>query len=179
MISDFWAAVRAGNLHIPPEVNHNLSEPSLIWSSKTMSGNASRMDCPLTNSHFYREQGLTTFPSVGNWCQMPSAPCVASSPWPTIQHILNECPVVSPKRGSYTWHHNSALMKLVIGQPEERLYADLPGMRALLDNPLSTIPVEILDTPAHSDIVIARKLKRLPWLNCPIQLSWLFTQGKN
>jgi len=38
-------------------------------------------------------------------------------------------------------------------QPGERLYADLPGLRAT-DNPPSTIPAEILDTSARPDIVI-------------------------
>ena len=37
-------------------------------------------------------------------------------------------------------------------QPGERLFADLPGLRA----PPSTIPAEILDTSAHVDIVIVR-----------------------
>ena len=72
-------------------------------------------------------------------CQVPSL----RPPWPTVQHILNGCPV-SLAQGRYTWRHDSALKILANGlreylQPGERLYADLPGLRTT-DNPPSTIP---------------------------------------
>ena len=65
------------------------------------------------------------------------------------------CGIDSPL---YTWRHDSALQTLDRGlkdhvDSEKNLYADLQGMRAS-DNPLATIPLDILVTSARPDIVI-------------------------
>ena len=101
--------------------------------------------------------------------------------WPTVQHILNGCPV-SLSQERYTWRHDSALKILAQGlgkclQPGERLFADLPEMRAT-DNPPATIPAEILDTLARPDIVIVGDGEitlielTVPY-NSPDCLNWL------
>ena len=108
---------------------------------------------PAGQLSFLLRAGSDTLPTPLNlkrWRIRPNAKCpLCDNPWPTVQHILNGCPV-SLSQGRYTWRHDSALKILAIGlkeclQPGERLYADLPGLRAT-DNPPSTILTEILDT---------------------------------
>ena len=89
----------------------------------------------------------------------PSCP-LCSHKQPTIHHILSNCPEAL-HQGRYTWRHDCALKVLVKSIKEHldsdtTLYADLPGMRAS-DNPLSTIPEDILITAARPDIVLGRK----------------------
>ena len=116
---------------------------------------------PAGQLSFLLRAGSDTLPTPLNlrrWRLRPDAKCpLCSNQWPTVQHILNGCPV-SLAQGRYTWRHDSALKILANDlreylQPGERLYADLPGLRAT-DNPPSTIPTEILDTSARPAIVI-------------------------
>ena len=71
----------------------------------------------------------------------------------TVFYVLSAHPLLRPK---VVWkriyiYRRSWLREYL--QPGERLYADLPRLR-VTDNPLSTIPAEILDTSARPDIVI-------------------------
>ena len=118
---------------------------------------------PAGQLSFLLRAGSDTLPTLLNllrWRLRPDAKCpLCDNPWPTVQHILNGCPV-SLSQGRYTWRHDRALKILANGlrkclQPGERLYADLPEMRAT-DVPPTTIQAEILDTSACPDIVIVR-----------------------
>ena len=68
--------------------------------------------------------------NLQRWRLRPDAKCpLCDNPWPTVQHILNGCPV-SLAQGKYTWRHDSALKILANGlreylQPGERLYMQI------------------------------------------------------
>ena len=83
---------------------------------------------------------------------------------PTVLHILNACPTAL-NQGRFTWRHDSVLNALVHGirsvlPKDEKLYADLPGLRAC-DNPPATVPQNIVATSARPDMVIIREKKVL------------------
>ena len=89
----------------------------------------------------------------------PSCP-LCGHKQPTVHHILYNCSEAL-QQGRYTWRHDSALLVLARGIQEHldsdtTLYADLPGMQAS-DNPLSTIPENILVTSARPDSVLVGK----------------------
>ena len=140
---------------------------------------------PAGQLSFLLRAGSDTLPTPLNlrrWRLRPGTKCpLCGNLWPTVQHILNGCPV-SLSQERYTWRHDSALKILAQGlgkclQPGERLFADLPEMRAT-DNPPATIPAEILDTSARPDIVIVGDGEitlielTVPY-NSPDCLNWL------
>ena len=83
--------------------------------------------------------------------------CLCLSKLCTTNHILNCCPeALSQNR--YTWRHDSVLLRLTEFlkcnlDHDHTIYADLPGLRAL-DNPPLTIPPSVLPTSARPDIFI-------------------------
>ena len=124
-----------------------------------------QMGMPAKQLSFLLRAGSDTLPTplyLWQWRFKSDAKCpLCDSPWPTVRHILNGCPVAH-SLGRYTWQHDSALRILANGlrmclQPRERLYAILPGLRAT-DNPPATIPGEILDTLVCPDM-------KFSWLN--------------
>ena len=89
---------------------------------------------------------------------------LCSSPSPTTLHILNGCPLAL-SQGRYTWRHDSVLVKLLwtikmLLSPEDRIYGDLSSFRAS-DNPLATVPPEIVVTSARPDMVVVRNCEIL------------------
>jgi len=85
-----------------------------------------------------------------------------NSPWPTIQHILNGCPVTL-SQGRYTWQHDFRQWSNEAAPTTKKLYADLPGLR-VTENWLST--ARILNTSACPD-VDPRKLNSLSCITLP------------
>ena len=86
----------------------------------------------------------------------PSCPLCHTRPC-TVRHILNCCPTVLNQE-HYTWCHDSILTHLSKTfkhhlSEEATLYADLPGLRAS-GNPPLTVPVSLVPTTAKPDIVI-------------------------
>ena len=89
---------------------------------------------------------------------------LCTSPSPTTLHILNGCPLAL-SQGRYTWRHDSVLVKLLstikmLLSPEDRIYGDLSSFRAS-DNPLATVPPEIVVTSARPDMVVVRNCEIL------------------
>ena len=97
--------------------------------------------------------------SISDVGDIVSIPSVIYVDPPTVLHILNACPT-SLNQGRLTWRHDSVLLKIVQGitpvlSEGDTMYADLQGYRAC-DNPPATIPLDIMVTSAHHDLVILR-----------------------
>ena len=78
---------------------------------------------------------------------------------PTVHYILSNCPEAL-QQGRYSWRHDCALLFLAEGiqaklNNDTNLYADHPG-RLASENPVSTIPENIIVTSAWPDIVLVR-----------------------
>ena len=78
-------------------------------------------------------------------------------PKPTSAHILNGCSTAL-NQGQYTWRHDSVLQAIArsvkaVLNPTQRLYADLPGLRAC-SNPPATIPINLSTSSDRPDLVI-------------------------
>ena len=84
--------------------------------------------------------------------------------FPTTKHILNACPVAL-SQDRYTWRHDSILKKLLVFlrqhlKDKGKLFGDLKGFR-VMENPPSTVPIDILPTSDRPDIVFVSKDKEI------------------
>ena len=82
---------------------------------------------------------------------------LCSWPSPTSAHILNGC-ATALNQGRYSWRHDSVLKSITTAiqptpGPSQKLYADLPGLRAS-NNPPATIPVNLSTSSDRPDLVI-------------------------
>ena len=119
------------------------------------------MGLPSGQMSFLLRAGTDTLPTPLNLRRWrlrvdPSCPLCGHT-HPTIHHVLSNCPEAL-QQGRYTWRHDSALRTLVKSIQKHlddniALYADLPSMRAS-ENPVATIPEDILITSARPDIVL-------------------------
>ena len=134
----------------------HLEEEASLWR-RIMDG------LPKGQLSFLLRAGSDTLPSPMNLHRWrlrvsPACPLCHQSPC-TTAHILVGCPHAL-EDGRYTWRHDSVLMNLFksilhhlnpLTSPS--IYADLPGLRAW-DNPPMTIPPSTLITTYRPDIVV-------------------------
>jgi len=116
---------------------------------------------PAGQMSFMIRAGIDCLPTPVNLCRWkiqsdPSFPLCHTRPC-TVHHILNCCPTALNQE-CYTWRHDSILTHLSKTlkhhlSEEATLYADLPGLRAS-ENPPLTVPVSLVPTAARPYIVI-------------------------
>ena len=132
----------------------DLEKKSNVWSRIIFSMPAGQLS-------FLLRAGTDCLPTPMNLSRWkihvdPSC-CLCLSKLCTTNHILNCCPeALSQNR--YTWRHDSVLLCLIEFlksnlDHDHTIYADLPGLRAL-DNPPLTIPPSVIPTSARPDIFI-------------------------
>ena len=104
---------------------------------------------------------LPTPMKLNHWRYKADPQCLhCSSPHSTTLHILNACPSALSK-GRYTWRHDSVLCQILDSLSLHlsslgSLYGDIDGYRAI-ENPVATIPLDILVTSDCPDIVFISK----------------------
>ena len=84
--------------------------------------------------------------------------------FPTTKHILNACPIAL-SQDCYTWRHDNILRKLLVFlrqhlKDKGKRFGDLKGFR-VMENPPSTVLIDILPTSDRSDIVFVSKDKEI------------------
>ena len=131
-----------------------LENSNHIWKRETMG-------LPSGQMSFLLRAGTNTLSTSLNlrwWRLRDDSSCpLCGQTGPTIHHILSNCPEAL-QQGGYTWQHNSVLKTLIKSIKNTwmtitDLYADLPSMRTS-ENPVVTIPEDILVTSTRPDIVL-------------------------
>ena len=131
-----------------------LENSNHIWKRETMG-------LPSGQMSFLLRAGTNTLSTSLNlrwWRLRDDSSCpLCGQTGPTIHHILSNCPEAL-QQGGYTWQHDSVLKTLIKSIKNTwmtitDLYADLPSMRTS-ENPVVTIPEDILVTSTRPDIVL-------------------------
>ena len=133
-------------------------------SVKIRFGQGSNRDSQRVSFHLYCGKLLISYLLLWNWIigvikQIHNV-VHCSSPHSTTLHILNACPSALSK-GRYTWRHDSVLCQILDSLSLHlsslgSLYGDIDGYRAI-ENPVATIPLDILVTSDCPDIVFISK----------------------
>ena len=100
--------------------------------------------------------------------------------FPTPKHILSACPIALPQ-DRFTWRHDSILRKVLVFMRQQlketgKLYGDLKKFNAM-ENPPSTVPIDILTTSDRPDIVFVNNDKEVTIIElqfCLIQITGLY-----
>ena len=116
---------------------------------------------PAGQLSFMLKAGSDCLPTPLNLCRWriqtdPKSP-LCLWPKPTSAHILNGCSTAL-NQGRYTWRHDSVLQAIArsvkaVLNSTQRLYANLPGLRAC-SNPPATIPINLSTSSDRPDLVI-------------------------
>lgn len=96
------------------------------------------------SSHSTKLWKLRTVPKCHLW----------NNPWPTIQHILNGCPVTL-SQGRYTWQHDKGL-KTFVSSRMKQFQPQKSSMLTLRVTENWPSTARILNTSACQDVVIIR-----------------------